>query len=493
VLLRYHPGVPGAEEQRVGRYRLVQLIATGGMGEVFLARREGPDGGRPERVVIKRILRHLAADAAFVRMFLNEARIAALLAHPKVVQIYELDSENGTCFMAMEYVHGASLRAIQAKAIQSKQRVPAAIVAGVCAQALEGLHYAHLYKNEKEGISGVVHRDVSPDNVLVGFDGGVKVGDFGIAKALKDDDATRTGLLKGKIAYMSPEHLEGHPVDARADVYGMGIVLYELLTGVRPFAAATDALLIHTVLSGVKPRPPHELQPEVAPQLEAAALRALSRDPADRFATAREMADALGAAATPIEIAVYLSQLFGAEAQTDPELGRAPVAGTVALREGEPATDLRLAPPRRRAIRLGLPAAVAAALLAMGIWLGTRAPAAMPPPASAPPPLASAPASPPADATEAPTAAEPSEPAPAPREHARRTPKPGKVVFRVYPWAEVFYRGKSLGVTPIAPVETPPGVQTFVLRNAELAQEKEVRIQVSPGAVSTYKLDFLKR
>jgi hypothetical protein len=293
---------------------------------------------------------------------------------------------------------------------------------------------------------------------------------------------------------MSPEHLEGHPVDARADVYGMGIVLYELLTGVRPFAAATDALLIHTVLSGVKPRPPRELQPEIASQFEAAALRALSRDPADRFATAREMADALGAAATPNEIAVYLGQLFGAEAQTDPELGRAPVAGTVALREGEPATDLRLAPQRRQALRLGLPAAVAAALLAMGIWLGTRAPAAMPPAASAPPQqLASAPASPPAEAPEAPAPPDPSEPAPAPREHARRTPKPGKVVFRVYPWAEVFYRGKSLGVTPIAPVETPPGVQTFVLRNAELAQEKEVRIQVSPGAVSTYKLDFLKR
>jgi serine/threonine-protein kinase len=152
-----------------------------------------------------------------------------------------------------------------------------------------------------------------------------------------------------------------------------------------------------------------------------------------------------------------------------------------------------LAPPRRRTIRLGLPAALAAALVAFGIWRGTRGPAAMPRPADAPPEVATTPATPPPEAPEAPTSSEPSEPAPTPREHARRTPKPGKVVFRVYPWAEVFYRGKSLGVTPIAPVETPAGVQTFVLRNTELAQEKEVRIQVSPGAVSTYKLDFLKR
>jgi serine/threonine-protein kinase len=370
-------------------------------------------------------------------------------------------------------------------------------VASVCARALDGLHYAHTYRDEKRQIAGVIHRDVSPDNVLLGLDGSVKVADFGIAKALRDGDpTTRTHLLKGKIAYMAPEQLEGKPIDARTDQYGMGVVLYELLTGVRPFAASTDALLIHAVLSGQRPRPPRELEPALPPELEAIVLRALSRDPSDRFPSASALAEALRPWGEG-DVAAYVSGLFEASSFGEAGEGSQRVAGTAPISEVPAATELatppssplveRPPPPQRRrraSAALGIAMGVAVTAVAAFAW---RARPAMPavaspaPAATAPPPSHVAP---PVPAPVELTAAVPERPRP--------PTKPGKVAFRVYPWAEVFYRGKSLGVTPIAPVETPAGLQSFILKNPQLSQEKEVHVAVPSGGTSLVKYDFFR-
>jgi hypothetical protein len=491
---------------RVGKYRLLELLATGGMGEVFVAQPD--DGGAETQVVVKRILRHLAADTDFLQMFLNEARIAAMLAHPNVVRILELGVDDGTYFMAMEYVRGCSVRALLHKVAARGEHVPAAVAAAICNQVLAGLHYAHTYRDSKRQVSGVIHRDVSPDNVLVGFNGVVKVADFGIAKALRPDDVTtRTRMLKGKLAYMAPEQLEGQPVDPRADIYSMGVVLYELMTGRRPFEAPTDALLVHRLLSGDRPRPPRELNPAISSELEAVMLRALARHPEDRFSSAQAMAEALAFLGT-VDVGRHLEGLFapGERAAPAPKA----TAGTVALSPVIPASELLTVavspttvspapvappPPARKRIWVAAGvAALAAVTLALVSGRGGRGKAAQPeaPPAEAPVVAAVTPPPPPAPSPSAPVETPVHSEARAAKEKPPRPAKTGKVVFRVYPWAEVIYRGKSLGVTPLAPIETPAGPQTFTLRNNQLAQSKEVRISVPAGGVSVYKLDFFK-
>src|SRR5205823_15041286 len=180
--------------ERLGKYRVIQLLATGGMGEVLLARHEGP-AGFAKTVVVKKILRHLAHDQSFIDMFLNEARLAAQLTHPNIVQIFELGQEEDTWFIAMEYVHGRSLRVIKQQLLERKEVMAPWVAARLCSQALQGLHYAHTLTDERGKSLGVIHRDVSPDNVLVTFGGVVKLVDFGIAKPMNAESTTRTGTL----------------------------------------------------------------------------------------------------------------------------------------------------------------------------------------------------------------------------------------------------------------------------------------------------------
>ncbi|MBX5483797.1 MAG: protein kinase [Myxococcaceae bacterium] len=304
--------------QQLGKYRLGQLLATGGMGEVFLAKHEGP-AGFAKTVVVKKILPHLARDQQFVDMFLNEARLAALLSHANIVQIFELGQQDDTYFIAMEYIHGRSLRAIKQRLLERQQLFSPILAARLCAHALQGLHYAHTLTDEQGVPLNVVHRDISPDNVLVSFNGQVKLVDFGIAKAANAVSTTRTGTIKGKYAYMAPEQLMGAGADGRIDVYATGVLLYELLTGSRPFQAPTEPALIAAILNN-RPQPPRERNPALPEEIEAIILKALEKDPDRRFATAEGMSNALetwvtstGQTLTVGNVGAFLRELFADE------------------------------------------------------------------------------------------------------------------------------------------------------------------------------------
>ncbi|MDP6944622.1 MAG: serine/threonine-protein kinase, partial [Myxococcota bacterium] len=271
---------------RLGKYHLVRKIAQGGMAEVFLARQEGPAGFEKE-VVVKRILPERASDPQFVEMFLTEARVAAAMAHPNIVQIFELGEHDGTYFIAMEAVRGVAVSQLITRMAQFDLRVPPRFAARIISDVCAGLAYAHGFRVSPEQ-RGVLHRDVSPDNVLVSYNGAVKIIDFGVARALDDGSAIEPNALLGKMRYMPPERAEGGTVDARSDLFGLAIVLYELLTGAHPFgdagglaAAAANA---HNTL-----RPARELVPDLSSTMTRILDRGLQRDPDARFPTADAM------------------------------------------------------------------------------------------------------------------------------------------------------------------------------------------------------------
>ncbi len=277
-----------------GSYQLVEKLAMGGMAQLYLAKRRAAKGSDERTVVLKRILPHLAEDTTFVAMFLDEARIAARLHHPNVIEILDLGAEGDSYFIAMEYIHGEDLRRITKRGVELHRRMPPPLVCRVVAEACRGLDYAHKRTDAAGKPLQIVHRDVSPQNILVGFDGSVKVVDFGIAKAVDKATVTATGVIKGKHAYMSPEQALGRPIDHRTDVFALGIVLYESLTSTRLFRRATDLQTLKAV-SECKVEPASRVFPAVPAELDAILLKALSRDMNARYQTASALAQALEA------------------------------------------------------------------------------------------------------------------------------------------------------------------------------------------------------
>ncbi|RKH04733.1 serine/threonine protein kinase [Corallococcus sp. CA053C] len=233
---------------QLGKYQLVRKLASGGMAEVFLVKAAGPRGFE-KTLVLKRILPHLAEDEAFVEMFLGEAKLAAQLDHPNVVQIFDFGEADGSYFLAMEYIDGPTLRRLIKQSVAQQAPLPVAVCAKLVASAAEGLAFAHELADPETGAPlGLIHRDISPENILVSRQGAVKVVDFGIAKVAGQSHRTQTGVVKGKVAYMPPEQLQAKAMDARVDVYALGMVLYELLTGRRPFEATTDVSMMQAIL-----------------------------------------------------------------------------------------------------------------------------------------------------------------------------------------------------------------------------------------------------
>jgi len=268
---------------RLGKYQLLRKLATGGMAEVFLAKTDGPMGFE-KLLVIKRILPHLAEDPQFVEMFLGEAKLAAQLNHPNLVQIFDFGRAEGSYFIAMEYIDGPNLRTLQVRARDLRRMVPFPIAARIVSWAAEGLAYAHDFQDLATGQPlHLVHRDVSPDNILVGRSGTVKLVDFGIAKATGQSHQTQAGTVKGKVAYMAPEQLRGEPLDRRVDLYALGIVLYELCTGRMPFEADSDASMVRAVLYD-RLVPAVERVPSLPRALHDILTRLLARRREDRYA-----------------------------------------------------------------------------------------------------------------------------------------------------------------------------------------------------------------
>lgn len=347
-----------------GRYELIAKLATGGMAEIYLARRQG--SSKREVSVLKRILPHLAEDEHFVTMFRDEAELASKLLHPNVCRVDALDHHSGTWFIEMEYLHGIALSRIMTQLAKMNKMLDPRIVTGIIVQACEGLHHAHELRGPDDQLLNVVHRDVSPPNIMITDTGVVKLLDFGIAKARGANSKTRTGTVKGKNAYMSPEQILGRPLDRRSDIFALGTVMYELLAIKRLFQRDSDFLTFKAITE--EPIPDiKERRPDLAPALRSVITQALARDPHGRFGSAKTFADAIRAAMAPLggpatrsELSKFLAADFSDELAARAEILAAAAEATPSTIGTEPTG------------RLALPS--------------TPPPAGAPPPTGAPPP-----------------------------------------------------------------------------------------------------------
>jgi eukaryotic-like serine/threonine-protein kinase len=299
----------------LGRYRVVDEIGIGGMASVHLARMDGP-GGFQKWVAIKRIHPHLVEDETFVNMFLDEARVAARISHPNVATVFELGKHEDTYWIAMEYLHGEPLREVMRRTEELGQPMPPEIACRVIADAAEGLHAAHELLGKNGEKLGLVHRDVTPHNLFVTYDGNTKVVDFGIAKFTSRMANTRAGTLKGKLAYMSPEQVAGEPIDRRTDVFALGVVLWELTTGQRLFRMESDLDTLAKVQECAVPRPSTIVRGYPI-DLEKIVMKALAKTKNERYRTAREFSRALqsllmrrGLFIASDEVAAYMISVF---------------------------------------------------------------------------------------------------------------------------------------------------------------------------------------
>jgi serine/threonine protein kinase len=274
------------------RYHVVSKIARGGMAEIFLALQQGEQGFQ-KPVVLKRILPTLAADPKFVRMFVDEAHIASTLNHSNLVQVLDLGKAGGQYFLVLEFVDGWSLEQIRRRAQQAKLKLSLPLALYVVGALCRGLAYVHTRERQGKPL-GIIHRDVTPQNVLISQHGEVKLADFGIAKAVDKSEKSATGIIKGKFAYMSPEQSQARPLDARSDLFSVGTVLYLLTTGRKPFDGPTDADVLMQVRRA-RPEKPSTLVKDLNPDVERFINRALRADPAKRWQSAEQMADRIDA------------------------------------------------------------------------------------------------------------------------------------------------------------------------------------------------------
>ncbi|HEY2366096.1 MAG TPA: serine/threonine-protein kinase [Polyangiaceae bacterium] len=302
---------------QVGRYRLIAELAHGGMGDVYLGVAQGP-AGFSKLMVIKMLRPALADDEQFLAMFLEEARLAARLNHPNIVQTVEVGNEGRRYFLAMEYLEGQSLQRLRQR-VAKEHPFPLGQHIRIIVEALNGLQYAHELVDIDNRALGIVHRDATPHNIFVTYDGQVKVVDFGIAKAMDSSLETRTGELKGKVAYMPPEQASAQRVDRRADVFALGVMVWEAAVGRRLWKGLNEVAIMHELLTGNIPSP-RSIEPSVPPELDAICKRALAMRADDRYATAADFAQALerflaniGDRTTSRDIATLTSTAFAAD------------------------------------------------------------------------------------------------------------------------------------------------------------------------------------
>ncbi len=326
----------------VGRYEVIRPLAKGGMAELYLGRARGIEGFE-KLVVLKCIRQEYEHEGDFIRMFLDEARLAATLSHPNIVQVFDVDRADGRYFFAMEYVDGRDLVAIR-KAAAIEGRLALEHVLSIAVGVTAALHHAHELRDAEGRPRGVVHRDVSPSNVLVSHDGAVKLVDFGIARAAGRLTTTRAGTLKGKVRYMSPEQCSGLDLDRRSDIFSLGAVLYELTTDHAPFSADSDVALAHRIATEDAP-PPSSRVASYPPGLERIVLRALARDRDARYETAQalqldleNLAVERGLVISPVGLAACMKRLF--VVHVEPLPGTATIPSPVS-RQTKPARPTR--------------------------------------------------------------------------------------------------------------------------------------------------------
>ena len=276
---------------QIGRYQLGPILGVGGMAEVFKATDSSADGDR-RTVVVKRILPTHSHDTEFVRLFMAEAKILSLCHHPNVVQAYDFGESGGVPFLVLEYVDGPSVSSALGTLRSSGRKMPMEVAAHFAHEVCQALDYVHTLKGEDGEPLKIIHRDVTPSNIILTNDGGIKLLDFGIAKYRTSDVPPSDGLIKGKVAYLAPEALEGRAIDSRVDLFSLGVVLHEMLTLTRLFQSDSQIAASQKILA-LPMAPPSKTRPSVPHDLDAIVMKALERDPANRYQTAREMANDL--------------------------------------------------------------------------------------------------------------------------------------------------------------------------------------------------------
>ncbi len=310
--------------ERYGGYSLLEQIGVGGMAEVFLARHSGVEGFEKE-IVIKRIRPHLSAIPSFVNMFLGEAKLAAQLIHPNIVQIYDLGKIKDSFFIAMEYIPGRDMSAVIPKSKATGIPFPIEYGLKIASNVCEALYYAHTKVDAVGTPLHIVHRDVSPENIRVAWTGTVKILDFGIAKAATHLHETKAGEIKGKLVYMSPEQVMGKDVDQRSDIFSLGVVLYEWLTGLKLFSGENDLAIMNNIIEG-KIYPPSYFRDDIPSEVEAIVMKSLEKEPKRRYGNACDMQLDIdtylsGCEFTPsnIHLANFMKQLFKDELAAEKE------------------------------------------------------------------------------------------------------------------------------------------------------------------------------
>lgn len=307
--------------QRIGRYIILRRIASGGMAEILLAKLVG-EAGFEKTVVIKKILPQWASDHDFITMLVDEAKIAVQLDHPNIVSVYELSRDGDDYYIAMEFVSGVDLRRLMQKVIATKKRVPPDVALFIVTEILEGLSYAHTKRDPQGHPLEIIHRDISPQNILISYDGAVKIADFGIARAATRSQETVTGVLKGKFAYMSPEQASQEDLDARSDLFATAIVLYEIITGERLFHRGSDLETLERVRRAEPIMTPQALK-RIPDRLKEVLFKALMKSREERFQTAASFREALVTFARRSKktlrrekVASFLESLFKGERET---------------------------------------------------------------------------------------------------------------------------------------------------------------------------------
>ncbi len=319
------------EGTQLGNYQLIARLGMGGMAEVFLARRSGI-GGWTKYVALKRMRADLTAHQEFIDLFAEEAVTASLLTHPNICQVFEFNASDGEYYMVMEYLEGVPVSSVMIKSLRRPGWPPLPIAAAILEQACDGAHYAHDSRDEAGNPLNIVHRDISPPNLMLTSSGTIKLLDFGISKSKQSVVQTMTGQIRGKFSYMSPEQLQSKTLDRRSDVFSLGIVLYELVTGKRLFRRDSRLKVYHAITN--EPiEPPSSYRADLPLELEAVIMRALAQDRNDRFETARDMADALrrsaesvDGVATTVELANFVTENFSAELENRRDLFTEPAS-----------------------------------------------------------------------------------------------------------------------------------------------------------------------
>lgn len=334
------------EPQEFGRYYLVDKIAVGGMAEVFKARIFS-EGGFQKLLVIKRILGHLSGNDEFVDMFIDEAKISVELQHPNIVQVYDFGKLRDNYFIAMECIEGKDVKGILRKLAERRKILPVEYAACIAHEMCKGLDFAHKKSDLQGNHLGIIHRDISPSNILVSYDGDVKVADFGIAKAQISLYNTKDGVLKGKFEYMSPEQASGEDITPSSDIFASGIILHEMLTGRRLFKTDSEIKTLNKIKAVDVPLP-SELNPTVPARMDEIVMKALSRDPADRFADSRAFQQALLEFMYPSTPDVvrdslkhFMAELFSEEIAAERERLQSGSDAAVAMWESADEIDLK--------------------------------------------------------------------------------------------------------------------------------------------------------